>query len=83
MHKQTNTQTNKHAHAALRTSGDLAAIAAAADTHYLSLADMESDICVPELRHFVYKSETTSQVQCRVYCLAVFGSICALLVVPL
>jgi hypothetical protein len=47
---------------ALLSSGDLNEISAAAESHFISLADLESDVCVPELRHFVYKSEVNSQL---------------------
>ena len=49
-------------HETLVSTGDLAEIAAASESHFISLADLESDVCVPELRHFVYKSEVNSQL---------------------
>eukprot|EP00455_Lapot_gusevi_P035921 TRINITY_DN3983_c0_g1_i2.p1 TRINITY_DN3983_c0_g1~~TRINITY_DN3983_c0_g1_i2.p1 ORF type:complete len:239 (-),score=31.20 TRINITY_DN3983_c0_g1_i2:49-765(-) len=46
-------------HWELATGGELAAIRSAYDDHFVNLKDL--DICVPELRHFLYKSEVSSQ----------------------
>ena len=45
----------------LEAKGLLEAIAFARSHHYLLLSNLDVEICVPELRHFLYKSEQSSQ----------------------